>query len=713
MLPDQLLEAALAYAARGWPVFPAHTPVDGGCSCRRKECDRAGKHPRTKGGLNDATTDRDQIRAWWKKWPEANLCVRTGDGLAVIDIDPIHGGDESFAELEAHHGAATSTVETITGSGGRHLFYRSSTPLKNSVSLIGPGIDVRADGGYVVAAPSLHASGRRYAWEASHDPDETIVAPMPAWLEHLATRARAPSVGRTSGERDAAAFTEGKRNSALASLAGSMRRRGMSVEAIEAALLLENATRCVPPLDETEVRRIARSVARYPAKTDPSRQPAATPDRPWMFERGDHPEIAQAVLDVLANAPLTWDEGDFWRYEPELGIWKRLDHDHVAHAVTKFSGCPIGGDKPSSLHLTDASIRGVVNVARMIVVNDQERGRFSAWRRGVAFRNGFAVVENGRVELLPHAPEHMARHAFNFDYDPKAPAPKLAQFFDELFADVTDDEAADRERMLQEFVGACLTGIATKYQMLLVLAGSGGNGKSEFLRLARGLFHDGTCASIPPQDWADRFRPARLVGVLANFVDEIPEREITGGEVFKAIITGDPVSAERKHRDPFEFSPIAGHIISANTLPGTIDQSDGFWRRLVVCPFTRDFTTVEGRKLDAAGEVLDHERPALAVWALEGAARLVRGGKYTTSTVAADTLAEWRNEADPVRRFILERDDKVPVPASSLYSEWRMWARSNGFADMSSTRFGRRVMATQLYERSAKVGGRVYTRRAA
>jgi putative DNA primase/helicase len=176
------------------------------------------------------------------------------------------------------------------------------------------------------------------------------------------------------------------------------------------------------------------------------------------------------------------------------------------------------------------------------------------------------------------------------------------------------------------------------------------------------------------------------LGVLANFVDEIPERDVTAGDVFKSIVTGDPISTERKNRDPFEFRPIAGHILSANVLPGTIDQSDGYWRRFVICPFTRKFENDPSRRPDAAAEVVQHELPAVAAWALEGAARLQRQGKYSTTEVAQKTLAEWRDEAELVRRFLLERSGLNEMRANVLYDEWRTWARGNGFADMSSTR---------------------------
>jgi Bifunctional DNA primase/polymerase, N-terminal len=166
------LAAALAYARRGWRVFPVHTPTgdrERPCSCQQPGCDDPGKNPRTKRGCHDATTDEAQIREWWGRWASANIGIATGleSGLWVLDVDGARG-EQTLAELESAHGRLPETAEQVTGSGGRHVVFRYTAGLKNRVRFA-PGLDVRTDGGYVVAAPSLHVSGRRYAWEVSGD----------------------------------------------------------------------------------------------------------------------------------------------------------------------------------------------------------------------------------------------------------------------------------------------------------------------------------------------------------------------------------------------------------------------------------------------------------------------------------------------------------------------------------------------------------------
>jgi len=197
---ESMLAAALEYAERfGWNVLPLHTPVMGSgtprCSCRQgAACPTKliGKHPRwlkdtLKHGHKSATTDLAIIRDWWKRWPDANIGIATGadSGFFVIDRDPRNGANDTWPELESKHGKFPSTVQVLTGGGGVHDYLLHPGPgryLRCKDGVLGAGIDIKADGGYVVAPPSLHRSGKRYAWELSHFPGEIAVAAPPDWV---------------------------------------------------------------------------------------------------------------------------------------------------------------------------------------------------------------------------------------------------------------------------------------------------------------------------------------------------------------------------------------------------------------------------------------------------------------------------------------------------------------------------------------------------
>lgn len=183
-------DAATLYAGYGWHVFPLHSITDDGCTCGRAldECASPGKHPRTRNGLKDATTRDSAIRAWWTRWPDANVGVRTGaiSSIVVIDIDAGKDGFTSLARLEVDHGESLITKEAETGSGGAHLFYQHpDQELGNTASKLGLGIDTRGDGGYVVAPPSRHASGGWYRW---FQDGHRRIERLPAWLLDTLTK---------------------------------------------------------------------------------------------------------------------------------------------------------------------------------------------------------------------------------------------------------------------------------------------------------------------------------------------------------------------------------------------------------------------------------------------------------------------------------------------------------------------------------------------
>jgi Bifunctional DNA primase/polymerase, N-terminal len=165
-MSNLMLQVALEYARRGWPVFPCFGVVHGRCECGDSECESPGKHPRTEHGFKDATTSERKIREWWSKWPNANVAIATGRGshLVVWDVDPRHHGDQSLKSVLKGTKLPT-TLKVRTGGGGTHIFFAYPDDMEVQSHIdIRPGLDIRADGGYVIAPPSLHVSGRRYQW---------------------------------------------------------------------------------------------------------------------------------------------------------------------------------------------------------------------------------------------------------------------------------------------------------------------------------------------------------------------------------------------------------------------------------------------------------------------------------------------------------------------------------------------------------------------
>jgi hypothetical protein len=187
-----LIDHALQYAGRGWRVFPVHTTANGRCSCGHDCGKNAGKHPRIKAWQNAATSNTAQILKWWTKWPDANIGIATGAGLVITDLD----GSVEIAKMVAlarPHGGLPETLVAQTARG-LHIYLGGDWPTTKKVATrpdekTADGLLVRGSGGYVVAPPSLHASGVRYSWAK-----ELPIAPMPDWFKAWLQAAENPSV---------------------------------------------------------------------------------------------------------------------------------------------------------------------------------------------------------------------------------------------------------------------------------------------------------------------------------------------------------------------------------------------------------------------------------------------------------------------------------------------------------------------------------------
>jgi hypothetical protein len=266
--------AALAYAKRGWPVLPL-----------------AGKIPRLRDWPAKATTEPRQIEKWWGNGQSANVGIATGkaSGILVLDVDPAKGGDDSLRKLEEQYGSLPITPQVLTGGGGQHHYLQHpGTPISNSAGKLGPGLDIRADGGQVVAPPSIHPeTGRPYEWEVAHHPEDVPLAPVPDWLLNLLISKLTQETGSP-----VQTYPEGTRNDSLTRDAGRLRRLDLSEDAMCAALLAINQERCQPPLSEQEVKGIVASVARYPAGS-PSVIQSSSPAFPL------HPDASPFPMEAL------------------------------------------------------------------------------------------------------------------------------------------------------------------------------------------------------------------------------------------------------------------------------------------------------------------------------------------------------------------------------------------------------------------------------
>lgn len=328
MITIDILQHALYYASLGWPVFPVNRD----------------KTPATAHGFKDATTDQGTIKAWFTN-SSYNIAVRTGkaSGFIVLDIDGPEG-EKSLNELQVLYGALPPTVQQTTGGGGRHLLFEYPGPgIKNKVN-IAPGIDIRADGGYIIISPSRHYSGNLYQWEPGHMPGEIPFAKLPPWwLGFLSGENEKGTATPQTFQIDGGTIPEGSRNQTLFKTACSLRAKGLTESAIFSALCEVNDKQCIPPLDSNELRTIFDSAMKYKpgelqiatsAKNDFSTPPA---------------RVKVICLENVVEVPVNWlwfpyvPLGKLTLFQGDPGLGKTFITLSIAANITTGRPLPGGG----------------------------------------------------------------------------------------------------------------------------------------------------------------------------------------------------------------------------------------------------------------------------------------------------------------------------------------------------------------------------------
>jgi putative DNA primase/helicase len=331
----------------------------------------------------------------------------------------------------------------------------------------------------------------------------------------------------------------------------------------------------------------------------------------------------------------------------------------------------------------------------------------------ITLTNGTWDTETKTLEA--HSPENHHSSGMAFDYDVSATCPLWLVTLDGVFRDDADKEL--KIRFLQEWFGYLLTP-STKYQVMVWLYGGGANGKSVITRMARELLGTDNVSSIPLAQLGARFIGAELLGKLANIVDEIATNGLMQEDELKKIVSGDPITVERKNKDPFVFSPTARIFAATNTLPPSKDSTHGLDRRLIVMPCNRTFRPEEMDR-DLVGKLID-ELPGIFVWALEGHARLKAQDKFTAvpSCIAAmEDFKVCRNSASLFKRDCLELPGLTDVdsglsskafrtPSRELYEAYKAYCGANRYQAFGNEIFGKKL--NEMGIKQIRTGGKRY-----
>lgn len=728
---NNFYESALTYLTRGWSVFPLQPRM---------------KEPYPGFPLRDYQREKrateERVRGWWlQHFPDANIGICTGaiSGFFVLDVDVV-GHETETLLLDKR---LTLTVET--GRGYHMYFQLPDFPVGNRAGLL-PNVDIRGDGGYVVAPPSIHPSGESYCWI---DPDVEI-APAPAWLldmlrpqptpdratadpleyanrrgggvlEHYAAAALRNEVSAVVGA------SEGTRNDSLyiaSQNLGQLVGSGALAQGTVEGALLSAATAIGLPANEatktiasgisdglTKPRKIqlngngngnghapAGDHATVPPK--PTEQPPTDDeDRPNLTDFGNAKRLVKRFGDRVRfvyawGKWLVWD-ATRWAVD-DTGSIMRAAKDTVMAMYREASEIQSDGKRQAFVEWTRKS-ESAGKLSAMIDLAKTER-RISIRPEALDANTWLLNCRNGVIDLRTfefkeHDPQLLITKRVNVDYDKRAKCPTWVKFIKRVMGN--DDEMVD---YLQRALGYTLTGDVGE-QCLFFMIGTGRNGKSTFIETLITLMSEYT-VKLPTESLMARSGTgipneiARMKGMRLVVARETDENQRLAEATVKDLTGGDTITARFLNQEWFDFKPSHKLWMYGNHKPLIKGTDAGIWRRIRLIPFT---VTIPIEERDPSLPFkLEAEMSGILNWILEGCKQWQQHGLGDPLAVKRAT-AEYREEMDVLAEYISERlvpkhDGKLT--AKTLYADYSQWCEGMGEKPLTQ-----RVLGLRLKER--------------
>ncbi len=697
-----LFHAGLWTLPNWWP-FP-----EGQCACGDPDCDSPGKHPiPTWKPYQLRAPTETEVQNWLRKFPDANWGVVLGAAAGVIVVDFDGAGAEGLL-LES--GVELPACASWRSPGGaKVLLKHPGGILQKHIRFLkanGCGVDLLADGSQVVVPPSQHYRGGRYEWVIPLG--EGIADPPTALLDLVRTASSENGTGsRHTTSEETERIPKGERNTRLASLAGTMRRRGLSPEAIVAALLIVNCQRCDPPLSEQEVREIAESIGQYPPGPETNQRPRAetTSDSRILDPADPLPSardfVAQSHM-IGAILGLRHHGGVFYEYDGAASAYRERDEAAIRADLYTFlepalrwieprgeGGTPkLGPFKPTQAKVENVldALRAVCNLATSFappcwLQDDPGLDPFEI----LACRNGLLHIPTRT--LLPATPAFFTLNGLDFAYDPDAPAPAhWLRFLMDLWPEDMDketgkDRGAECRETLQEMMGYCLTP-RTHFQKMFLLVGPKRSGKGTIARVLRRLLGERNVCGPTLANMGEQFGLSTLIG---KSVATISDARI-GGRTDTTVITErllsisgeDALSIPRKYLPDWNGKLSTRFLLLTNELPRIEDHSGALASRFILLTLHRSFY---GREDHGLFDRFLPELPGILNWALVGWDRLYQRGRFVQPVSSAEVIEQFEELGSPIAAFVRERCEiggGFEVAVSALFSAWKSWCDDTG-----------------------------------
>lgn len=505
-------------------------------------------------------------------------------------------------------------------------------------------------------------------------------------------------------EENQSPIQEGGRNTALVSLGGALRRRGLQEDLLLQILLTQNKAVCEPPLPIHEVERIAASVSRY--KPQPQKDIVAS-----LTDVGNSTRFAHDWKDRVRYIPqlkkwILWD-GTRWFIDNSMQIMElgketarriyeegvALNEDQLRVAVAKHA--------VRSMHLP--RLKAMLELAQSIPHMVAQASELDKDPLLLCVKNGVLDLRTGM--LRPAKPEDLMTKQAPVEFDPQASCPAFKAFLKKIMHDSSGLYA-----FMQRVMGYALTG-HTKEQCLLFLYGSGANGKTTFLNTIKDVLGPDYCKQTDPDTLMAKKNGrgatndlARLQGARVVISNEIEEGSRLSESLIKQMTGGDPITARFLFAEFMEYVPQFKLLMAGNHQPVIRGDDTGIWRRLHLVPFT---VTIPPKDRDTElATKLRGELSGILNFALEGCLAWQRNGLQPPAEVT-DAVKDYRGDMDVLGQWVSDScntDSKLEVSATSAYLNYKIWSSNNGFNAMSSNSFGRRLKDRGFGKRHASSG---------
>lgn len=339
-----------------------------------------------------------------------------------------------------------------------------------------------------------------------------------------------------------------------------------------------------------------------------------------------HSGYATSTLEALSRdgvPPVGW-KGD--PYAPnENNLWRVITRGDVIKTIVRIHDGNVDCRRTSDYE-------AIANLTVHLVSDD---AFFDGAPDGLACGSNFYKVTDKTIVVGELKADHRQRFGLNIVPN-ETPTPLFDAFLDETFKSDDPDECAAQISLLQEVVGAIVLGLMHWYQKAILFFDPHGRaGKGTMDRIIRELVPKELTATVSPFDWGKPERVGALAGARLNTVGELPNTGDVPASDFKSVLGGDLLSGRRLYKDPFSFKCLAAHLFMSNSLIRTKDHSDAFFARWIVIEFPNSLLKT-GKPIDhtLAERIIASEMPGIASWALAGAERLLRNGKFTLVTGA-------------------------------------------------------------------------------